>query len=92
MGCKCLNGVQAKIIRARNRDFALYQLLKGKARMLTPNTTTVDPFRFEDLAMQAPIVVERSAGLSASGLSVIWQQAISDTGQTCLAQAQVAAP
>ena len=50
--------------------------------MLTPNITTLYAFSFWDLATQGPLVVEVPAGLTAGGVLDIWQQPITDMGQT----------
>ena len=50
--------------------------------MLTPNITTLYAFSFWDLAKQGPLVIEVPAGLTAGGVLDIWQQPITDMGQT----------
>lgn len=82
VGFKALYDVQAKTFGARNGDVVLYQTLQDKAGMLTPNITTLYAFSFWDLARQGPLVVEVPAGLTAGGVLDIWQQPISDMGQT----------
>jgi hypothetical protein len=66
----------------RNGDELLYRTLQDKAGMLTPNITTLYAFSFWDLAAQGPLVVEVPAGLTAGGVLDIWQQPITDMGQT----------
>ncbi|MFM9101780.1 MAG: DUF1254 domain-containing protein, partial [Cyanobium sp.] len=76
VGFKALYDAQAKTFGARNGDVVLYQTLKDKAGMLTPNITTLYAFSFWDLAQQGPLVVEVPAGLTAGGVLDIWQQPI----------------
>jgi hypothetical protein len=82
VGFKALYDAQAKTMGVRNGDVLLYRTLKDKAGMLTPNITTLYAFSFWDLARQGPLVVEVPAGLTAGGVLDIWQQPITDTGQT----------
>lgn len=82
VGFKALYDAQAKTFGARNGDVVLYQTLKDKAGMLTPNITTLYAFSFWDLAKQGPLVIEVPAGLTAGGVMDIWQQPITDMGQT----------
>ena len=49
VGFKALYDAQAKTFGARNGDVVLYQTLKDKAGMLTPNITTLYAFSFWDL-------------------------------------------
>ncbi|MFN6131643.1 MAG: hypothetical protein ACK46L_01810, partial [Synechococcaceae cyanobacterium] len=56
VGFKALYDAQAKTFGARNGDVVLYQTLKDKAGMLTPNITTLYAFSFWDLAKQGPLV------------------------------------
>ena len=82
VGYKALYDAQAKTMGVRNGDVLLYRTLQDKAGMLTPNITTLYGFSFWDLAKQGPLVVEVPAGLIAGGVMDIWQQPITDMGQT----------
>ncbi len=82
VGFKALYDAQAKTMGVRNGDVLLYRTLQDKAGMLTPNITTLYAFSFWDLAKQGPLVVEVPAGLIAGGVMDIWQQPITDMGQT----------
>jgi len=82
VGFKALYDAQAKTFGARNGDVVLYQTLQDKAGMLTPNITTLYAFSFWDLGRQGPLVVEVPSGLTAGGVMDIWQQPITDMGQT----------
>ncbi|MEB3319362.1 MAG: DUF1254 domain-containing protein, partial [Cyanobium sp.] len=82
VGFKALYDAQAKTMGVRNGDVLLYRTLQDKAGMLTPNITTLYAFSFWDLAKQGPLVVEVPAGLTAGGVLDIWQQPITDMGQT----------
>ena len=67
---------------AKDGEVVLYQSLKDKAGMLTPNLTTLYLMSFWNLAEQGPMVVEVPAGATAGGFLDIWQRPITDTGQT----------
>ncbi len=82
VGFKALYDAQAKTMGVRNGDVLLYRTLQDKAGMLTPNITALYAFSFWDLARQGPLVVEVPAGLTAGGVLDIWQQPITDMGQT----------
>jgi hypothetical protein len=82
VGFKALYDAQAKTMGVRNGDVLLYRTLQDKAGMLTPNITTLYAFSFWDLAKHGPLVVEVPAGLIAGGVMDIWQQPITDMGQT----------
>ena len=82
VGFKALYEAQAKTLGTKNGDVLLYHDLADKAGMLTPNITTLYAFSFWDLAAQGPLVVEVPAGLIAGGVLDIWQQPLSDMGQT----------
>jgi hypothetical protein len=82
VGFKALYDAQAKTFGVKNGDVLLFQTLADKAGMLTPNITTLYAFSFWDMARQGPVVIEVPAGATAGGILDIWQQPISDTGQT----------
>jgi len=82
VGFKALYDAQIKTLGARHGDVMFYRDLKDKAGMLTPNITTLYAFSFWDLAKQGPMVVDVPSGLTAGGVMDIWQQPITDMGQT----------
>ena len=82
VGFKALYDAQAKTLGAANGDIMFYRDLADKAGMLTPNITTLYAFSFWDLAKQGPMVVDVPEGLTAGGVLDIWQQPITDMGQT----------
>jgi hypothetical protein len=82
VGFKALYGAQTKTLGAANGDIMFYRSLADKAGMLTPNITTLYAFSFWDLAKQGPMVVDVPEGLTAGGVLDIWQQPITDMGQT----------
>jgi hypothetical protein len=82
VGFKALYDAQAKTLGTANGEVLLYRTLADKAGMLTPNITTLYAFSFWDLARQGPLVVEVPAGLTAGGVLDIWQQPVTDLGQT----------
>src|SRR5262249_2909256 len=67
---------------AKDGDVVLYQDLKDKAGLLTPNLTTLYIMTFWNLAEQGPLVIEVPAGATAGGFLDIWQRPITDVGQT----------
>ena len=77
-----LREAQRTVFGASDGDVVLYQSLKDKAGMLTPNLTTIYAFTFWNLAAQGPLVVEVPAGATAGGVDDIWQRPVIDMGQT----------
>ena len=77
-----LREAQRKNFGARDGEVVVYQSLKDKAGMLTPNLTTVYAFTFWNLVTQGPLVVEVPAGATAGGVEDIWQRPVIDMGQT----------
>jgi hypothetical protein len=67
---------------AQDGDVVLYQDLKDKAGMLTPNITTLYVFSFWNMKERGPLVVEVPAGATAGGVLDLWQRPLTDTGQT----------
>lgn len=67
---------------AKDGEIVLYQDLKDKAGMLTPNITTLYAFSFWNMKDQGPLVVEVPAGTTAGGILDIWQRPTTDLGQT----------
>jgi hypothetical protein len=67
---------------AKDGDIVLYDSLKDKAGMLTPNITTLYIMSFWNLAEQGPLVIEVPPGAVAGGVLDIWQRPITDVGQT----------
>jgi hypothetical protein len=82
VGFRGLHLAHKNTFGAKDGEVVLYQSLKDKAGMLTPNLTTLYLMSFFHLAEQGPMVVEVPAGATAGGLFDIWQRPISDTGQT----------
>jgi hypothetical protein len=82
VGFHGLHQAHIKTFGAKDGDVVLYQSLKDKAGMLTPNITTLYLMTFWNLADQGPMVVEVPAGATAGGFFDIWQRPITDTGQT----------
>jgi hypothetical protein len=82
VGFHGLHLAQRNTFGAKDGEVVLYQTLKDKAGMLTPNLTTLYLMTFWNLAEQGPMVVEVPAGATAGGFLDIWQRPITDTGQT----------
>ncbi len=77
-----LREAQRKNFGALDGEIVMYQSLKDKAGMLTPNLTTLYAFTFWNMAEQGPLVVEVPAGATAGGVDDIWQRPVIDMGQT----------
>jgi hypothetical protein len=82
VGFHGLHLAQRNTFGAKDGELVLYQTLKDKSGMLTPNLTTLYVMTFWNLADQGPLVVEVPAGATAGGFLDIWQRPITDTGQT----------
>ena len=67
---------------AKDGEIVLYQTLKDKAGMLTPNLTTLYAMSFWNMAEKGPLVVDVPAGATAGGVLDIWQRPVTDMGQT----------
>ena len=67
---------------AKDGDIVLYQTLKDKVGMLTPNITTLYAMSFWNMAEKGPLVIEVPAGATAGGVMDVWQRPVTDTGQT----------
>jgi hypothetical protein len=65
---------------AQDGDVVLYQTLKDKAGMLTPNLTTTYAMSFWNMAEKGPLVIEVPAGATAGGVLDLWQRPVTDTG------------
>jgi hypothetical protein len=82
VGFHALHLAHLKTFGARDGDVVLYQDLKDKAGMLTPNITTLYVFSFWNMKEKGPLVVEVPAGATAGGVLDIWQRPLTDIGQT----------
>lgn len=82
IGFQALHRAQLGAFGAKDGDVTLFQDLKDKAGMLTPNITTLYAFSFWNLKEKGPLVVEVPAGLTAGGVEDIWQRPVTDMGQT----------
>jgi hypothetical protein len=82
VGFQGLHLSHLNIFGAKDGDVVLYQTLKDKAGMLTPNLTTIYAMSFWDMSRQGPLVIEVPDGPTAGGVMDIWQRPVTDTGQT----------
>jgi hypothetical protein len=82
VGFHALHLAQRDQIGVKDGDVAIFLDLADKKGMLTPNITTLYAFTFWDLAQKGPLVIEAPAGLIAGGVLDLWQQPITDIGQT----------
>jgi hypothetical protein len=82
VGFHALHLAHLKSFGAQDGDVVLFQDLKDKAGMLTPNITTLYIFSFWNMKEKGPLVVEVPAGATAGGVLDIWQRPLTDLGQT----------
>jgi hypothetical protein len=82
VGFHALHLAHLNYFGAKDGDVVLFQDLKDKAGMLTPNITTLYVFSFWNMKEKGPLVVEVPAGATAGGVLDIWQRPLTDLGQT----------
>src|SRR5215831_4904407 len=82
VGFHALHLAHLKTFGAQDGDVVLYQDLKDRAGMLTPNITTLYAFSFWNMKEKGPLVLEVPAGATAGGVLDIWQRPLTDIGQT----------
>ena len=69
------------IAGAGDIDYVAYLSGREKLGILTPNATTPYYLNFADLSVTGPLVVEEPPGLTAGGITDMWQRPSVDTGQ-----------
>jgi len=82
VGFHALHLAQRDQIGVKDGEVSVFRDLNDKKGMLTPNITTVYAFCFWNLAEKGALVVDAPAGLIAGGVLDLWQQPITDIGQT----------
>jgi hypothetical protein len=82
IGFQALHVAQSNSFGAKDGDVTLFQDLKDKEGMLTPNITTLYAFSFWNMKERGPLVVEVPPGATAGGILDIWQRPLTDIGQT----------
>ena len=82
VGFHGLHLAHLNVFGAKDGEIVLYQTLKDKAGMLTPNLTTLYAMSFWNMAEKGPLVVDVPAGATAGGVLDIWQRPVTDMGQT----------
>jgi hypothetical protein len=82
VGFQALHLAHLNSFGAKDGDVVLYEDLKDKEGMLTPNITTLYAFSFWNMKEKGPLVVEVPPGATAGGILDIWQRPLTDTGQT----------
>jgi hypothetical protein len=82
IGFQALHVAQRNSFGAKDGDVTLFQDLKDKEGMLTPNITTLYAFSFWNMKQRGPLVVEVPPGATAGGILDIWQRPLTDIGQT----------
>jgi hypothetical protein len=82
VGFHALHLAHLQAFGASDGDVVLYQDLKDKAGMLTPNITTLYVFSFWNMKEKGPLVLEVPAGATAGGVLDVWQRPLTDIGQT----------
>jgi hypothetical protein len=82
VGFQCLHLAHLINFGAKDGEIVLYDSLKDKAGMLTPNITTLYIFSFWNMKEKGPLVVDVPAGATAGAVLDIWQRPMTDLGQT----------
>lgn len=82
VGFHGLHLAQRDQLGIKDGDISMFFNLQDKSGMLTPNITTLYAFSFWNFNNQGALVVDAPAGLIAGGLLDLWQQPITDIGQT----------
>jgi hypothetical protein len=82
VGFRALHLAQLNSFGAKDGDVTLFQDLKDKEGMLTPNITTLYAFSFWNMKEKGPLVIEVPSGATAGGILDVWQRPLTDTGQT----------
>jgi hypothetical protein len=82
VGFHGLHLAQRDQLGIKDGDISMFFNLQDKSGMLTPNITTLYAFSFWNFNKQGAFVVDAPAGLIAGGLLDLWQQPITDIGQT----------
>lgn len=68
VGFQALHRAQLNSFGAKDGDVTLFQDLKDKEGMLTPNITTLYAFSFWNMKERGPLVVEVPSGATAGGI------------------------
>jgi hypothetical protein len=82
VGFHGLHLAQRDQLGIKDGEISMFFNLQDKSGMLTPNITTLYAFSFWDFNKQGAFVIDAPAGLIAGGLLDLWQQPITDIGQT----------
>lgn len=82
VGFHGLHLAQRDQLGIQDGDMSMFFDLKDKSGMLTPNITTLYAFCFWNFNTQGALVIEAPGGLTAGGVLDLWQQPITDIGQT----------
>jgi hypothetical protein len=82
VGFHGLHLAQRDQLGIKDGEISMFFNLKDKSGMLTPNMTTFYAFSFWNLNKQGAFVIDAPPGLIAGGLLDLWQQPITDIGQT----------
>ncbi len=82
VGFHGLHLAQRDQLRIKDGEISMFFNLQDKSGMLTPNITTLYAFSFWNFNNQGALVIDAPAGLIAGGVLDLWQQPITDIGQT----------
>ena len=82
VGFHALHLAQRDQLGIKDGEMSMFFDLKDKSGMLTPNITTLYAFSFWDFNKRGAMVVDAPPGLVAGGVLDLWQQPITDIGQT----------
>lgn len=71
-----------RVFGAADTDMVIYESVKDKLGILTPNATTPYIIGLPDLSKTGPLVVDYPAGATAGGIGDFWQRPITDMGES----------
>lgn len=70
-----------RVFGAAETDMVVYESVKDKLGILTPNATTPYIIGMPDLTKTGPLVVDYPAGATAGGIGDFWQRPVTDLGE-----------
>jgi hypothetical protein len=71
-----------QVFGAKDGDIVVFNSVRDKAGLMTPNATTPYIIGFADLSRTGPLVIDYPKGMSAGGVLDFWQRPIADMGMT----------
>ncbi|WP_213954526.1 DUF1254 domain-containing protein [Variovorax sp. dw_954] len=71
-----------RVFGAGETDMVIYESVKDKLGILTPNATTPYIIGLPDLSKTGPLVVDYPSGATAGGIGDFWQRPVTDMGES----------